>query len=311
MPRPLLGYALVWIGVVFWSVNAVVAKIVIDTAGLSALRLAEVRATGSALLLLVLVALFRPRDLRVTRSELPTLVVFGVLGLAFVQFFYFVAISRLQIGIALVIEYLAPVLVALWARFVVKEPVRRRLWLAIALALAGLVLVVDLIDGVTLDSLGVAAALGGAFAYALYILVADRQLERGRDSWSLLGWGFVFGAIFWALVQPWWSFPLDVVAGDASLSGRLEGFRAPVWLLLAYVVVLGTVLPFVCIVSALPHVSPTRVTIVAMLEPVLAALVAFAWLGEELTGQELLGGAFVLAAVGIVQTARAVVTEST
>lgn len=78
------------------------------------------------------------------------------------------------------------------------------------------------------------------------------------------------------------------------------------WLLLVYVVALGTVLPFVCIVSALHHVSPTRVTIVAMLEPVLAALVAFAWLGEELTRQELLGGALVLVAVGIVQTARAV-----
>ena len=304
VPRPLLGYALVWIGVVFWSVNAAVAKIVIDTAGLPAIRLAEVRASGSAVLLLALVALFRPNGLRVTRRELPILAVFGVLGLAFVQFFYFVAISRLQIGIALVIEYLAPVLVALWARFVVREPIRRRLWLAIAIALVGLALVVDLAGGVTLDSLGVAAALGGAFAYALYILVADRQLERGRDSWSLLGYGFVFGALFWAIVQPWWTFPFEIVADDASLSGRLALLRAPVWLLLGYVVSLGTVLPFVCIVSALHHVSPTRVTIVAMLEPVLAAFVAFVWLGEELTRQELLGGALVLAAVAIVQTAR-------
>ena len=143
VPRPLLGYTLVWTGVVFWSVNAVVAKIVINGAGVSALRLAEVRAAGSAVLLLVLVALFRRPALRVTRRELPVLAVFGILGLAFVQFFYFVAISRLQIGIALVIEYLAPVLVALWARFVIREPTRRRIWLAIALALAGLAIFLE------------------------------------------------------------------------------------------------------------------------------------------------------------------------
>ena len=304
-PRPALGYALVWIGVLFWSVNAVVAKIVIHSAGISALRLAEVRATGSAVLLLALVALLRRPQLRITRAEVPVLAVFGVLGLAFVQFFYFVAISRLEIGIALVIEYLAPVLVALWARFVVREPTRRRVWLAIALALAGLALVVDLPAGVTLDGLGVAAALSGAFAYALYILIADRQLERGRDSWSLLGWGFVFAAVFWAVVQPWWTFPWQRVSGDASLLGRFPDLAAPTWLLLAYVVALGTVVPFVCIVSALHHVSPTRVTVVAMLEPVFAALAAFLWLGEELSAQELVGGALVLVAVGIVQTTRA------
>ena len=303
-PRPFLGYVLVWSAVVIWSVNAAVAKVVLEGAGLSSLRLAEVRATGSAAILVVAVALLYPRGLRVTRRELGFLVVFGVLGLAFVQFFYFVGISRLEIGIALVIQYLAPVFVALWARFVVGEPVRRRLWIAIGLSLAGLTLVVELWGGIALDGVGVAACIAAALAYAGYILMAERSLDGGRDVYSLLAWGFAFAALFWAAAQPWWSFPIGEIDGSTSLLGRLADISLPVWILLAYVVVLGTVVPFVLVVSALHHVPATRVTVVAMLEPVLAALVAFAWLGEEIGGLQAAGGLLVLAGVVIAQTAR-------
>jgi drug/metabolite transporter (DMT)-like permease len=300
----LLGYGLVWGAVALWAVNATVSKVILESAGLSALRLSEVRSTGSALLLVLAVAFWRPATLRVTRGELAFLAVFGVAGLAFVQLFYFVAIERLEIGIALVIQYLAPVLVALWARFVVKEPVRRRLWVAIALALAGLSLVVDLWQGVTLDGVGVLACLAGAVAYAAYVLMAERAVRRGRDPVSLLAWGFLFAALFWAVVQPWWSFPLERVDGEASLAGRMEDVDAQVALLLAYVVVLGTIVPFIMLVTALRYIRATRATILAMLEPVLAALVAYAWLGEELTGLQVVGGLLVLGGVALAQTAR-------
>ena len=262
------------------------------------------RATGSAVILLAAVALVRPASLRTNRRELAFLAVFGILGLALVQFFYFVALSRLNIGIALVIEYIAPVLVALYARFFVHEPVRRRLWAAIALSLAGLSLVVDLWSGVTLSTTGVLACLAAAVAYALYIIMADRSLRGGRDATSLLAFGFLFASIFWAIVQPWWSFPAGSVEASASLLGRLDDFSAPVWLLLGYVVVLGTVVPFVLIVNALHHISPTRTIIVAMLEPVLAAAVAYVWLGEELTGQQIAGSLLVLGGIVLAQTAR-------
>ena len=304
--RPLLGYALVWSAVALWALNATVSKVILESADLSPLRLSEVRSTGAALLLLLGVALWRPRSLRVTRRELGFLVVFGIAGLAFVQLFYFVAIQRLEIGIALVIQYLTPVFVALWARFVVKEPVRRRLWVAIALSLAGLSLVVDLWRGMTLDGPGVLACLAAAVAYAAYVLMAERSVQRGRDAFSLLAWGFLFAALFWALVQPWWTFPVDRVDGQASLDGRLEGFDAPVALLLSYVVLLGTIVPFVMLVTALHYIRATRATILAMLEPVLAALVAYAWLGEELTAPQIAGALLVLGGVGLAQSARPV-----
>src|SRR5205085_2145173 len=127
---------------------------VILTSGLSSLRLAEVRSTGAFALLALGLLAVRPENLRLRAHELPLLVAFGAGGLALVQWFYFLAIHRLAIGIALLIEYLAPVLVALWARFVLHQPVRQRIWVALACAVAGLALVVEIWSGLSLDAAG-------------------------------------------------------------------------------------------------------------------------------------------------------------
>jgi len=287
-----------------WCVNGTVAKVALKSGGLTPERLSEVRAAGSALLLSAIVLVTCRETARVTRREIPSLVVFGILGLAFVQYFYFVAIKRLDIGIGLVIMYTAPVLVALWARFFEHEPVRRRLWFALALALAGLSLVVDVWGGVTLDGLGVASCLAAAVSYAVYIVMAAHALRRGRNALSLLAWGFLFASVFWLVVAPPWSFPTDRLTESASLLGRLEDVRLPVWLLLGYVVLFGSVVPFIFIVTSLRYLSATRTIVLAMLEPVGAALVAYAWLGEELSAGQIVGAVLVLAGILVAQTAR-------
>jgi drug/metabolite transporter (DMT)-like permease len=302
--RPVVGYGLVLAAIGFWSVNAVVAKVVVESGGLSPLRLSQLRATGAGLVLFLAVAAIRPRTLRLTQGEVGFLAVFGIAGLAFVHFLYFTAITHLDIGIALVIQYIAPVLVALWARFFVHEPVRKRLWVALALALTGLTLVVEVWTGGALDGVGVAACLGAACAYAIYILMAERSLQRGRDVYSLLAWGFAFAALFWAIVQPWWNFPADILRQDTDMLGRLAGTTAPVWLLVAYIILFGTVVPFTLMVTALHYIPATRATVVAMAEPVLAGFVAYAWLEEELGALQILGGMLVLAGIVLAQTAR-------
>jgi drug/metabolite transporter (DMT)-like permease len=288
---------------VLWGINGAVSKTILAT-GLSAERLAQVRSLGAAVGLAAVVALTAPRRLGMTRRELPYLLVFGIGGLAFVQWFYFLAIHRLAIGIALLIEYLAPLLVALWARFVYHDPVRRRIWVALALALAGLSLIVDVFGGgESLSTAGVGFALAGAFAYALYVLLAE-HVVGGRDAVSLLAYGFAFASVFWAVLAPWWSFPGGALTKTTSLGGNLHTFHLPVWALVAWMIVLGTMIPFFLLVSALRHISATRTGIVAMLEPVVGALVGWAWLSESLDGVQLVGAAVVLVAIGLAQTAR-------
>jgi drug/metabolite transporter (DMT)-like permease len=162
---------------------------------------------------------------------------------------------------------------------------------------------VQLWNGLSLDGLGVAYALISAVTYAVYLLLAEREVAR-RDTVSLLAWGFGFATLFWTIVQPWWSFPARTVGRSVSLQGALASAHAPVWALVLWVVALGTVAPFGLIVAALRSVSATRVGVAAMLEPVVATIVAWAWLHESLSAVQLGGAAVVLAAIGLAQTAR-------
>src|SRR6476469_4515107 len=286
---------------ILWGINGGISKTILST-GLSSERLAQVRSLGAALALAAVLLVTAPGRLRLKRRELPYVIAFGVLGLAFVQWFYFLAIHRLAIGVALLIEYLAPLLVALWARFAYHDPVRRRIWAA--LGLAGLALIVNLLGGgASLSTAGVLFALGGAFAYALYVLLAE-HVVGGRDPVSLLAWGFFFTSVFWAVLVPWWTFPPHALTDSTSLHGHLDAVSLPVWVLALWMIVLGTIVPFFLLVSALRHLSATRVGIVAMLEPVAGALIAWIWLAEGLGGVQLVGAGVVLAAIVLAQTAR-------
>jgi len=300
--RPAVGYAMVICAALLFALNGTVSKVVLQS-GISSLELTQARATGAFLGFALVLLVTRRESLRLTRRELPYLVAFGIAGVAFVQWLYFVAIARLPVGIALLIQYLAPILIALWAWAVFKEPIRRRIWLALVLAVAGLTVVVEAWSGLSLDGVGVAASLAAAVAYAVYVLMAEHAV-RWRDPASLTTFGFLFAALFWAFVQPLWRFPTDRLGDSVSLLGRLERFELPVWLLVLYVVVAGTMITFLLVAAALRHVSATRVGIVAMLEPVVASAVAFAWLAESFGTAQLLGGAVVLTAILLAQTSR-------
>jgi drug/metabolite transporter (DMT)-like permease len=300
-PRPGLGYAMVAFAATLFAVNGTISKVLLAS-GIGSRQLTEVRCAG-ALAGLVLIALAgRPGSLRVHRRELPLLVALGI-GLALVQWSYFFAIHRLAIGITLLIQYIAPIFVALWARFVFGEQVRQRIWIALALSLTGLTLIVELWHGGRLSGAGVAAAVFAAVCFAAYVLLAQSGVRR-RDPISLSAWGFFFATLFWSLLAPWWNFPAGQVDDRVSLIGHLASSHLPVWLLLAWMVVLGTIVPFALVVGALRHISATRAGITAMLEPVVAIGVAWAWLGESLDPVQLSGAAVTLAGIALAQTSR-------
>jgi drug/metabolite transporter (DMT)-like permease len=284
--QPAIGYAMALGAGTLFAVNGTVSKVVLES-GLSSFRLTEVRCTGALIGLFLIIVATRPGALRTDRRELLYLAAFGVFGVALVQLFYFLAIHRLEIGISLLIQYLGPLLVALFAYFVLKEHVRGRLWIALALALGGLTLVVDLWHGVSLDGLGVLFSLCSAVTFAAYLLLAERAVGR-RDPISLLCFGF----------------PFDVPGRSVSLLGRLSDQHLPVWLLLTWMILLGTIVPFFLIVGSMRHITATRAGIVAMIEPVVASVVAYAWLGETMNGTTLIGGAVVLCGIVLAQTAR-------
>ena len=301
--RPRLGYAMVTAAAMLFAVNGTVSKLVLTQAELPSLRLTELRATGAFLCLVAFIGLTDPGRLRVARDEIGLLVFYGIVGFALVQWLYFVAIERLPIGIGLLLEFTAPVLVALWARLVWHEPVRRRVWAALALALAGLCLVTQVWEDVRLDTVGLVAAVVAAGSLATYFLAGEHATGR-RDALSLTCLSLGVAARWGAGGPPWWRCPCAARAETVSLEGGLEATSAPVWLLCLWIIVAGTVFPFVLSLSALHHLPATRVSIVAMLEVVLGSLVAWIWLGETLTAVQLLGGGVVLVGIVLAQTSR-------
>jgi drug/metabolite transporter (DMT)-like permease len=296
-----IGYAMVAVASTLFAINAPVVK-VMEGSGLTAQRLTEIRSTGAFLGFVLFALLTRPQALKVTRRQLALLAALGIGGLALVQWAYFFAIHRLPIGEVLLIQYVAPLLVALWARFAFHDHVGRRIWVALAFSLSGLVLIVQLWRG-RLDGVGIAVACVGCLSYAFYLLIAERASRR-RDPVSLLAWGMLFASVFWALAEPWWSFPTHDLHGSTSLLGHLSSLHAPLWLLVSWMVVLGALVPFLLVVAALPRIGATRTAIVAMLEPVVAILIAWAWLGESLDGPQLVGAALTLGGIVLAQTAR-------
>ncbi|NBE83775.1 EamA family transporter [Micromonospora rubida] len=298
-PRPALGVAMVLGSGALFAVNGTVSKLVLR-AGLNAQQLTLLRALGAVAGLLLLSLLLRPgaRRLRVTPRQIPLLVAYGLTGFFLVPMLYFVAISRLPVGLGLLFEYSAPLLVALWARFGQRHRVRPRLWAGLALSLAGLGCVAEVWGELKLDGLGMLAGLGAAVFLAVYYVLGARGVQ-GRDALSLCTWAFGASAVAGLLTR--------VAAGTGGwepLTGSAAG--VPVALLCGYVVVLGSIVPYLLVAGAMRHLPATSVGIVGMVEPVLAAAVAWMVIGdgETLNAAQLGGGALVLLGVALAETAR-------
>jgi drug/metabolite transporter (DMT)-like permease len=293
-----LGVAMVLASGALFAVNGTVSKLVLR-AGVDAPQLTLVRAAGAFAGLLLICLVTGPRRLRLTVRELPLILAYGIAGFFLVPLFYFVAIARMPVGIALLFEYTAPLLVALWARFGLRQRVRSRLWAGLAVSLAGLACVAEVWGDLRLDGLGVLAGFGAAVLLAVYYVVGARGV-RQRDTLSLTTWAFGASAIAGLITRA-------VTAGTGGwqpLTAASHG--VPVALLCAYVVVLGSIVPYLLVTGALRYLPATSVGIIGMVEPVIAATVA--WLviggGEALNAAQLTGGVLVLAGVGLAETAR-------
>jgi drug/metabolite transporter (DMT)-like permease len=273
-----------------WALNGSLSRLLLDD-GVSALRLAELRGVLSFVFLAAALAVARPRLLRIRRQDIPRLAFLGIVGLAGVHATYFFAISRLDVGVALVIQYLGPLILLLWLRLVHRRQLQRSLWGAAVLSVIGCFLVVQAWNPGAIDGLGLLAAFGAAITFAIYLYSSEQAGHRYEPVTTLV-WGFGFASLFWLVVQPPWSFPFAEFSSAENIALGLG------------VAVIGTLLPFVCIVAALRHVPASRAAVVATLEPVLAAIIAWPVLGQDLDVAQIAGGLIVVGAVVWVQMQR-------
>ena len=286
--------------------NGIASKLLLD-GHITAWRLAQIRAISACAILAIYLWRKAPTTFRIKRSEILPLVSYGVLGIAMVQALYFLAISRMHVSIALLIEFTAPVWIVVYLRVIKRKHVPNQMWLALLLALSGLALIAQIWDGLTLDGIGVIAGFGASFMLAYYFLCGE-ALSESRDNQSITMWGFFFAGLAWCLVLPVWSFPFDVLTTSISLEGALEGNSAPGWVLILYVVLVGTIFPYLCVMVGLRNLKASTTSAFGLLEPIFVGIIAWFWLAESWTVIQLAGGGVVIAGIYMADQARSKTT---
>jgi drug/metabolite transporter (DMT)-like permease len=285
-----------------FSLGGIAAK-VLREANMDAFRLTQIRSTGAALILLTFAIIKGKDQLRAKRDELKDLILFGVVGVGAVTSFYFFAIKYLFVSVALIIEFTASIWIALYLKFVKKKHISPIMWLGIACAFSGLILISQIWSSSSLSPIGVLAALADAAALSFYFLTADR-LTQTRSSLSLMTWGIGVAAIFWAIILPWWNFPFEDLTKSFSLEGNLSGYSAPGWVLILWIIIIGTVIPYLLTVTGIRELSAGTSSVIGMIEPIFAGVIAWVLLNEALSGIQLIGCAVVLFGIYLADKAR-------
>ncbi|MHB8507486.1 MAG: EamA family transporter [Candidatus Dormibacteria bacterium] len=249
--------------------------------GVSPEWLVSVRMLGSAAILLLVL---RPR---LSLHDLPRLAVFGILGLALVQYTYFAAISLMGVALATFVQYLSLPMLATWAAIAGRQRPRLPTWIAVALAVTGTSVLVlaspRASAGLRVSPVGLAVGNLSAVAVVFYTLYS---VGIARDMGALRGnaWGFLFGGAAIALVAPPWA--VHATSNLAEVAG-----------LTAFVVLVGTLAAYSLYVASLKLISPTEAGTAVSIEPVSAGVASALFLGAPLTPMQSLGGALITVAV--------------
>jgi drug/metabolite transporter (DMT)-like permease len=283
------GYLLVLLSAFLFAAGGNLVKALFKL-GYSPFLLAQMRIWCAFAGLLVSLLLIRPALLRVSRRELPALAIFGGVGLAGVQLSYYLTIARINIAVALLVQYLGLVAVAAFERYQRHQPVGMTVWGALALVLVGAFFAVGAYQpSLFLVNLpGVMLGLVSAGFFAFYLLRAS-TLARRLNTWTVLVYGFGAGSLLWA--------GFDIVSGTAPPAD----WR--IWVVMALLGLFGTLVAHGLFVMALKAIRPSSAGIVATAEPVFAGLIALLVFGDRLQPLQVVGAAVIVAGIITVQAA--------
>jgi len=301
------GEFLLVLGAFFFSLSGIVVTVVMKH--LPALRLAEVRSVSAVVILGTYVLCTRPEIIKVKKSEIPRLALYGVVGFAFVNFGYLYGIQRgVPLGLVLIIEFTAPIWIALWIKIVRRGFVANEMWLAVALSFAGLILVAKVWEGFKFDLIGLIAASICAFCLAAYFLMSEK-IGKSREPIATMIFGMGFASIFWLVVLPPWTFPFHVFTEKMDLGGIAAGTMLPGWLLIGTAAIFGTVVPYMLVLSGMKMLTASTSSVIGMLEPVIAGAFAWIWFGQSWDWIQLIGAAIVLIGIYLADRAKTVATQ--
>ncbi len=287
----LKGYLCVIAAAILWGSSGAAGKALFE-AGMTPFELVQIRLTLSTVLMALFFGIFSRGLFRIRLKDIGYFMMFGGVAMAMVQSTYFYAISKIQVAAATLLQYLAPILVAIYSVCFWKERLTAAKLIALVLSLGGCYLVVGGYDLqlLRMNILGILGGLGAAVSAAGYSLLGERGMHRYKPS-TVLFYAMAFGTLTWHIIYP----PFHYVEA---------GFSMNQWKWIFYIVVMGTIIPFGLYFVGINYIRSTRAIITAGLEPISAGFMAFLFLGEAMEPLQILGGIVVVGAIVILQTQR-------
>jgi drug/metabolite transporter (DMT)-like permease len=285
------GYVYILIGATLWGVSGAVAKSLFNI-GIAPAELVQIRLTLSTLTLVLILLLTDRKRLVVAWKDLPYFLILGFVGVAGVQYTYYYTISKIHVGPAVLIQYLSPMWVALYAFIFQKEPFTKAKVIALVLAVLGCYFTVGgyRMELLKLNRIGIVSGLVSSLFFSFYALYGEKGLRK-YDPWTLILYGFGFGTVFyWMLISP--------------IKILYQGYSFKIWMAFLYIAIFSTLIPFGLYFKGIERVRATRASITATWEPVVAGITAYFVLEEVLFPLQVLGGIGVIAAVVLLQMAR-------
>jgi drug/metabolite transporter (DMT)-like permease len=299
--KPLFGVTLAFAAAVLFGLNASTTKVVMS-AGVTPEQIVLFRSFATAAIAGLVMLVTNPNSFKVKKTEWKFLIAFGVIGVALMQWSYSNAVKNLPVGIALLIEYTAIIIVPIACLVLFKEKPAKKLWLGVALVLGGLMVVSKIWDS-TLNPIGIFFAFCAAVFLSVYFIMGEKS-QQTRDPVSTLFYTMLISSVFWMIFSTWWDFDSALFTRPIDLSGNLSGVTAPAWLLIIWIGVLGSFAPMFFSFIALGHLNATGVGVISTAETVFAFLFAYLWLGENMDFLQLIGGTLVIAGIVVAQFSR-------
>ena len=296
------GELLLALGAVFFSASGLIVTVILKY--MPAFHLAQFRSVTAVLILGSYVLITRPHILRAKRHEIKRFAVYGVVGFALVNFGYLLGIERgVPLALVLILEFTAAIWIALWIKLVRKGFVANEMWLAVALAFTGLILVSKVWNGLKFDFIGLAASLVCAFALAAYFLMSER-IGKTREPIAMLIFGMGFASLFWLAILPPWTFPFEVFTTPMDLGGIASGVIVPGWAVVGAASIFGTVIPYLLVLTGMRVLTASTSSVIGMLEPVFAGAFAWIWFAQSWDAIQLVGAATVLFGIYLADRAK-------
>lgn len=282
------GIALVIIAALFWGVSGTVAQYLFEL-GFTVEWLVSIRLTVSGIIMLMYARIIKKQriwDIWTIKVDIVRLLLFSFFGMLAVQYTFFEAISHSNAATATILQYLAPIMIAVYAAIKLRRVPELKEVIAIAFAVAGTFLLVTQGNFSSLSISGAALfwGIGSAVALAIYTLAPHNLLARW-GSIQVVGWSMLVAGFSFSIIYPPWNF-----SGEVSLITISAVF---------FIVIFGTLLAFNFYLESLKYITPSETSLLACIEPLSAAVLSVVWLQVKFGLVEWVGAIFIVGTVTI------------